>query len=301
VLDNSGLRLDRLFSRAGLEKITRSAFAVVGDHPEIMQLSDNTGLEKLISAVATELSKYDTLYTPDLLPELIRLILSKTGENIALLWPDLAGKPQQHLLLTAASTTLSILTRPPGDDQKWKPRFSRDDVLAVTETVFDELAANPTWLLDKTGKVNDNLKIALEAALGVLRDRADERLSTTTAVAVLRSVLLKVCSRKEFLDRMPAGTSQQGQPLIAAAIDLLFALIFNENLDIRAAWQVVRTDTIVALVNISLTELSKVKLHPDKVTKFGGFIKKQIDELAAGETLELPLLESDLEKLLAAA
>ena len=60
VLDDSELRLDRLFSRDGLEAVTRSALAVVGEHPEILHLSNNAALQKLLSSIATQLSRYDT-------------------------------------------------------------------------------------------------------------------------------------------------------------------------------------------------------------------------------------------------
>lgn len=298
VLDDSSLRLDRLFSREGLDKITKSALVVVGEHPEILRLSSSKGLQQLLSQIATDLSRYDTLYIPGILPEITRLILNKTGKNLELLWPDLASSPQSHLLLTAASTTLSILTSAPENDQKWKLRFSRAEILAITEAVFDELVANPTWLLDEAGKINENLKIALEASVDILRNRADERLNTSTAIEVLRVAIFTVSTRKEFLDKMPAGTPHQGQPIIAAAIDVVFAAIFDDELDTRAAWQVLRTDTIVAFTTIVLTELSKVKLSADSVSKLSEVVKKQIEHLAAGESLDLHSVESELKKIL---
>ena len=300
VLDSEDVHLDRLFSRQGLETVTKTALAVVGEHPEILIQSKNTGLQKLLSAIATELSQYDTLLTPDVLPELTRLILAKTGENLVLLWPDLANNPQRHLLLTAASTTLELLTRKPASGQKWTLRFSSADLLTVADVVFDELAANPTWLLDQAGQVNDNLKIALDAALDVLRNRADERLSPATAVAVLRAVVEKVGSRKEFLDLMPADTAAAGKPLIAAALDTIFSTVFDDHIDARAAWQVVRTKTMLAIVNISLAQLAKVQLSPEKVTTFAAFVKQQMDALTAGESWDISTFEAQLQAVLAA-
>ncbi|MBI3849412.1 MAG: hypothetical protein HY298_03830 [Verrucomicrobia bacterium] len=296
VLDDSGVKLDRLLSRQGLEKITKTALAVVGEHPEILVKSKNAGLQKLLSAIATELSQFDTLLTPDLLPELTRLILEKTGENLALLWPDLENNPQKHLLLTAASTTLRILSRPPAANEKWKFQFSSADVLSVAGAVLDELAANPTWLLDQAGQVNDNLKLALDAALGVLRIRADARLSSATAVEVLRAVVMKVGLRKEFLEKLP----NSAQPLVTAALDAIFKTIFDGQLQASAAWQVVRKETIVTIVNLSLNQLAKAKLSAEKVTAFAAFIKQQIDLLAAGGALDLPVLEAKLQTVLAA-
>jgi hypothetical protein len=294
------VHLDHLFSRQGLETITRTALAVVGEHPEILVRSNNTGLQQLLSAIVVELSQYDTLLTPDVLPELARLILEKTGENLALLWPDLATTPQRHLLLTAASTTLGILTRQPTNGQRWPLQFSSADLLTVADTVLDELAANPTWLLDEAGQVNDNLQIALDVALAVLRNRADERLRPATAVAVLQAVVEKVGLRKEFLDLMPAGTAAAGKTLIAAVLEAIFSTIFDDHLDARAAWQVVRSETIVALVNISLAQLARARLSPEKVTTYAAFVKQQIDSLAAGEPWDMPSVTVKLQEVLAA-
>ena len=93
VLDQDKLDPQRLFSIKGLEKIVQAALAVLGEHPEILISSKNAGLQKLLAEIATQLSQFDTPLTPDLLPELTRQILSKTGENLSLLWPNPANKP----------------------------------------------------------------------------------------------------------------------------------------------------------------------------------------------------------------
>lgn len=295
VLDDESLHLDRLFSRQGLETVTKAALKVLGEHPEIVG-SNNTALHKLLSAIATELSQHDALFTADLLPELTRLILEKTGENLDLLWPDLTNNPERHLLVTAASVTLKILSQP-ANGKKWTLRFSPADVLTVVQTVLDEMAANPTWLLDNAGQVNDNLRLALDAALGVLRNRADKRLSTATATQVLQAVVTKVGLRKEFLDK----SAPSAQPLIGPVLDAIFNAIFHDQLGARAAWQVVRNETIVALVNLSLDQLAKAGLTPEKVTAFTTFIRDQVTALATDGVLDLKELETELQTLLTAS
>ena len=213
-----------------------------------------------------------------------------------MLWPDLENYPQNNLLLTAASTTLQILSRPAAANEKWKLQFSSADLLSMAAAVLDELAIHPTWLLDQAGQVNENLKIALDAALGVLRTHANNRLSTASAVEVLRAVVGKVGLRKEFLDKMPNGP----QPIIAAALDAVFDTIFDDQLDSRATWQVVRSETIVYLVNISLDRLAKVRLTSDKVAVFATFIKQQIDLLVAGGALDSAIFERNLQEAVAA-
>ncbi len=298
VLDNPDLRLDRLFSRSGVETVIKSALAVVGDHPEILVQTDNTGMQKLLASIASELSRFDTLFTPDLLPELTRMILDKTGDNLALLWPELAENPQKHLLLTAVSMTLDILTAPPAVDQKWQLRFGRADILTVADTVFDELAANPGWLLDKAGQLNENLKNVLTISLQVLRRHADERLGPTTAIEILRAVVVTVGRRKEFLDKLPPNSAAEGQSLIGAALEVAFSSIFDANLNARAAWQLVRNETILKVVTLSLNHFAQSRLSGDKVTVFAAFLKQQIALLADGEPLDLPTFETKLQEAL---
>jgi hypothetical protein len=81
---------------------------------------------------------------------------------------------------------------------------------------------------------------------------------------------------------------------------VLFSAIFDAHLDPRAAWQLVRTETIVALVDIGLTELAKVPLSPVKVTIFAAFIGKRIDSLTAGEPFLLPTFATELHDVLTA-
>src|SRR6185369_17295709 len=146
----------------------------------LLTSSNSPALRTLLGEIAKQLSQFDTQLTPNLLPELARIILCKTGEHLALLWPDFSNRPENHLLLTAVSAALQILTRPPDAGAKWKLQLGRDELLAVIPIVVDEVTANPNWLLSKAGKEADNLRTVLSEAMTVLRNRADQRLSPST-------------------------------------------------------------------------------------------------------------------------
>lgn len=299
VLENDGLHLERLLSREGLEKITKTALTVAGEHPEIFR-TNKAALQKLLGSIATELSGFDTLLTPDILPELTRMILAKTGENLPLLWPDLAQKPEKHLLLTATQTTLKLLTRPPAAGDKWSVHLGSAELLLVTETVLGELTTNPSWLLDRAGKLNNNLKDALETALTIVRNHADHRLSPATATAVLRVVITKVAMRKEFFDAMPAGTDEAGKRIFAVVLETLLGAVFSDQLDERAVWQVVRSETITAVINIGFEQLANARLTADKVADFVTFIEQWMSSVGGGEPLDLASFETRLRESLAA-
>jgi hypothetical protein len=296
VLDQPKGQLDSVFGREALETVVKAALTAVGKHPAILVDTKNVGLKMLLSEVAGQLGQYDTLLTPDILPEMIRLILDKTGENLPLLWPDLATDPRKNLLLTGAATTLDILTREPADGDRWKPRFNRDDLIAVSEAVLDEFVENPGWLVHSSGAVNQNLKIALEAAIGVLRRRGDARLSTKTASDILHACLKAVAVQAEFLEELP-----NGQPVITAILDAVFDTVFDEGLDPKAAWSLVRNEVIRGVVNISLQQLTKAGLTEGNIKKLKPILDGQVTIIMSGKPWDLFLFEAKLSKALAQA
>jgi len=286
ILDQKDGDLGRVFSREGVDVVMKAALDTVAKHPEILVDKKDQGLRALLAAVAGQLAQYDTLLTPAMLPEVTRLILEKTGENIEQLWPEMAKKPENHLLLTAAQTSLAILTKAPPAGARWKPAFAREDLLAVTDTVFDELARNPAWLVAAAGNTDASLKVALEAALGVLRTRGTSQLSVATATEILQASIGAVALRSEFLEKMPAGGPLAGQPILAAALDATLKTIF-EPPGARAAWRLVRTDAVVGIVQVGLGELARRGASPQRVATLDTFLREQAAGIEAGKAWDL--------------
>ena len=292
--------LDKVFGKKGVEKILKAALGAVGEHPEIIH-TNNLGLQHLLSEVALQLSQYDTLLTKDMLPELMRLILEKTGKNLDLFWPDIAKEPQKHLLLTALSTVLGLLAKKPAPGEGWTPKFSQSDLMGLANIVFDELVQNPGWLIDVSGKMNENLKIALEAALTVLRSRADNRLSIETAVEVLHEALKAVALRAEFLDKMEPGAAKAGRAVIEEALDVVLGTIFDPTLDLRVTWRLVRREVIAGTVRIGLKGLVETKPSPQNVKVLRSYMNNQVNLIALGKPWDMNLFESGLHQALAQA
>ena len=294
VLDQDKLDSQRLFSTKGLGKIIQAALSVAGEHPEILIGSKDSALQTLLGEIAQQLSQYDTPLTPDLLPELVRIILSKTGEHLALLWPDFSNEPENHLLLSAVGATLQILTRPPDAKAKWRSQFSRDNLLAVIPAVVNEVTANPNWVLSKAGKEPDNLRAALSAAMTVLRNRADQRLSPSTAVEILTETIRAVGLRQEFLAQLPQSIPPAGQPIIAAALDAVLAAAFNHPPETAAAWQLLRPGALTAMVRCGLQQLAKSRLRPELIPAFATALQNQIDTIAEGKPWDPAAYETAL-------
>jgi hypothetical protein len=295
VLDHPDIRLDRVFGREGLDTVVQAALAAIGEHPEILHVNQ-AGLQKLLSEVATQLAQHDTVVTPDILPDLARLVLDKTGENLALLWPDLANNPAKNLALTAARTALDILTREPPAGATWTPRFSRDELLTVCEATLRELVANPGWLITEAGEVSDNLKVALEAVLSVLRARGDRRLSPAVGIDVVRAAVEAVARRKEFLDRIAGG-----EPLVAAALDAMLSTIFDSEASADVQWRLVQSEAIRSVVRVGLDQLARAQLRPELIAPLKAVLVAQVKLIGDGKPWDVHTFEADLSAALRAA
>jgi len=289
VLDQPDKRVDHMFSRASLETVIKAALTTLGEHPEILAQTDNEGLRTLLSHTAKELSEFDTLHNPDVFPEMLRVILEKTAQNLDLIWPDLKKNPETNLALTAAKATLAALSQPiPG--VKWKLRFTKEHLVQVTGTVIDELAANPQWLLDNAGGQSESLEAALRAVLKVLSQRGDERISPPTGVRIMEEVVRAIVLRQEFVQRLP----DTEEALVVSVLDTLISAIFNKNLDPKAAWQLIRSQAIEGLTEVTLRLLSRTKLTPTILATLKTVLKEQATALAEGELFTLEAFDKRL-------
>jgi hypothetical protein len=294
VVQGDGFDFDRLIGRQGVEKIVQAALLTLGDHPELVLKSDAHGLKGLLAEIATGLGKFDTLKTPDLLPEMMRLILEKTGKNLPLLWPDLA-KPGNNLLLGAAQTTMEILTRTPPDGSAWTPSFTRDDLVAVADGTLDALAANPNWLLDKAGD-DGPLRAVLSSVLGVLREKADQRLSPALAVEVLQSAVVAVAGRREFL----AAAGPDAEPIVAGVVRVVVGGFFGK-LSPDAAWQLGRSEVAAVAVKTALDRLGRGKVDEKTLASVEAAVQGVVRRVTAGEGWDPAMLVELLPVAVAAA
>ena len=292
ILDQPEGQLDRVFGREGLEVVICAGLSALGKYPELVLDTENIGLKNLLSQVVSELGQQEAILETGILPEVTRLLLDKTGENLYLFWPQWAKHPENHLLLTAASIVLDSLTYMPSG-ARWKPHFTSDNMLHVLEATFDEFLNNPGWLIDRSGKVNENLKVSLEAMIGVLRTQQDRRLNTRDGSQIISAGLKAIARRQEFLEKLPNGT-----PMVAALIDAILSSIFRKKND-SAAWSLVRSEVILGTIKAALNLLAETGVNEEKVKKLGTFMKKQVKAINEGKPWSLELFEAELHTALA--
>ena len=301
VLDEKSGGLAAAFSRDGLETVLDAALVVVGKHPEILVDSKNAGVTKLVSQLASDLEELDLL-EGGLLPEVGRLVLLRSGENLGLLWPKLKTSPEKNLLLVAAQKTLEVASRPAADGERWAPPFGKSELLEITEVAIGELAENPGWLITSAGNVSSTLGNVVEAAVGVLRRHGDVRLTPTVGAEIVRAAIAASGLRKEFTSKLPSGAGERaGEILLDAALDIVIGTIFGEELDAKAAWQLARGELVAILVAEVLEALARHDLDASAIGKLESLLEAEVARLAKGAAFEIEEFIAQLEMELAEA
>lgn len=281
VLDGSPAGPPLEVGEGALDAIAKAALKAVGDHPELVVRGGDAGLKALVTEIANQLSGVDRLTTPDVLTQTLRLILEESGRNLDLIWPPGSASPRNHLLLTVAQKVFAILAAPPASGQRWTPRFSTEDITSVIQFAFNEVIANPGWLVDRAGALNPNLAVALDAAVTALRDKGDVRLAPGTAVQVLKASLSAVALRQDFLTTVGDRTG------LATALDSILDAIFDPALDPRAAWRLIRADTIEGAVRIGLDALGRSEMSDAALTTLRETLAAQVKLVAGGKPWDL--------------
>jgi hypothetical protein len=263
--------------RAALDTVVQAALTSVAQHPELLARAGNGALQALLVDTAKALSTYSTLLTPAIVPAVTEIILAGTLKNLEMIWPNGSRDPADHLLLTAATMTLKVLTTTDPADT-WRPGFTADDATSVVQTVVNELLANPGWLVDRAGKLDPALGDVLSAVFATLRSRADRRLSPATAQVILGAALKAVAARQAFVGKLQPS----GQLKLAAAIDAVLGVVFDRIRTADQAWPLVRATVVETLVEQGLQALSGTDLADARFASFRQALANEASAIGNG-------------------
>lgn len=281
--------LDMAFGRESLDRLTEAALGVIADHPELVMR--DKGFRLLVSDVAEGLAGLENRLDPAVAPEVLRLIIEKTGRNLDHLWPAEDGGPGDRLLKTAALRTLELLSAPPAAGASWRPVFAADQIVDVVDTVLDEVVENPGWLIGGAADIDVHLGAAVESMVEVLRTRADSALSAGTGLDLLRAGLTAAAVRAEFVDRLP-----NGQTMVAAALDAVLTRAFDPGADRKVKWRLLRTEMLEGVHALVLDALEQGEIDAGAMQKIETALDAAVQRIAAGEPLDL----EDFAEMLAA-
>lgn len=256
LIGEDGVTFRRLVSAEGLNTVVKSGLEAVASNPEILKL-DHEGLKKILIAVAEDVSQLEGSLGPDLFPEMARLVLENSAEHMDLVWGEEFQTPDRHLLVTASRSLLQALAEPPPAGARWRPRFTRDQILDVTDAVFDEVVDNPQWLVAHAAGASDHLGIAVEAMLASMRRLDGRRISAESGVIILKAGLRAVAARLPLLDELPPGSADHGRVALTAALDAVFSELFAEGVGAEMQWRLLRSSVVAGVVEVGLAELAE--------------------------------------------
>jgi hypothetical protein len=255
VIGEEAVTLRRLISAEGAEIIVKSLLGAVASNPDILRVG-NDGLRKFLVQVASDVTEFEESLAPDLFAGLTRLLLERSAEHLDLVWPRAAASPESHLLLTACRTALRELAVKPSSGAAWQPRFTREQVLTVAETVVAEVVDNPGWVVEAGGNSSETLGTAVAAILASLRRLDGRRVAPETAVVIHQAGLRAVAARHSLIGRLPDGGDDAGKVAITAALDIVFERHTRGSAD-DAGWMLGRNSSLAEFVALAL----KVLVH----------------------------------------
>ena len=269
VIGEHSVTLRPLLTQQGLDTIAKASLRAVAANPGFLGVK-NKGLENVIVEVAKSVGGMRGALSKDIFPEVVRLVLDKSANNLDLLWPTTDAK--KHLLVAATKSMLKQIAKAPATGQKWKPRFTGNQLVVALEAVLDEVVDNPDWLVKRAGKTDPILGEAVGAILIALRQVDGKRLSAATGIAVLRVGIGAVAMQIRFLDTLPG----EARTAIQAALDALFGVVFADGADAAANWKLAKGSAVMVLVKVSLEELAKSGLEPADIETLKTFVTEEL-------------------------
>jgi len=267
IIGEDKLQFQSLISGESLNKITKAMLTAVAENPAVLKIG-NDGFKSLIQALAKELSGREDLFGDDVLPEILRLVLDKSAQNLDLIWPAGSESPRNHLLVTATTELLKALSESATTAKAW-PKLSKTQVVSIAENVFDEVVDNPAWLLEKVNG-QSALGTGLKAVLTSLGGQQTDRLNTETLVVALRSGLMAAATHRPLLEKVTGSGADAGKVALEAAINAIIDTVNGDSVPADTKWRLMQNSSLQFLIDIGLASLAE-----------NGAAQKHIDALRA--------------------
>jgi hypothetical protein len=260
VIDDQFVNFERLFTPQAVDQLVKAALTAVGNHPEILGVN-NDGIRNIVTELAKELSQSTLQLGPDFLLEAARLVIEKTGENLEQLMPDGVAGPARNLLIVGLRETLKQLAAPAPAGAIWTLQFGPEEAKKVARVVVDSVVGNPAWVVATAG-VSTTLGDVTKAVLDTLRTIAPaDRISRSTAVAMLSSALKAATQRLEFTK------VDQNAMLVAQAIDAVLSPLVSPGADPSVSWALLRDEVVQRLVEVTFEKLARFGVSVTQIQK----------------------------------
>ncbi len=286
--DPDNIDIRKAFNIESLDRMVKVALNVVAEHPSLVVGPNGErreGFHQIVIGISQAISK-SGIRRPDLLPELIRLVLEHTAGNLEMLWISKPGGGE-HLLVIAVKHLMEVISEPI-PNASWRPTLSKAQLIAIAENILDEVVENPGWVRKRENKPS-LLKAVLRAVFQALAPiPKHERFSGEVVTLLIRISMRTVTNSQQVLKSIPWENEENKVVVLNKALDLVFAYIFDQK-------KVKPTERIGLLIDLAeyITEVI-IARHPNKkglllvdlilfkapgVDYTGGFNRKLADQL----------------------
>ncbi|MCB0630206.1 MAG: hypothetical protein R2824_26925 [Saprospiraceae bacterium] len=207
------------------DQLINATLKVLDYRPDL--ITNEVALQHIIEGVAGAL-KTSGYRRKGLLPELLRLILECSADNLQLIIRIEADRPD-FLLVTALQQLLMALSTDVNESGQWRPELSGEDILSIVTTVFDDFLQYPEWVLPKDGRPTF-FKEVIAVCLDSLRALPpEERLHPSILSDLLRLGLQTAATSPHLLHRLKWGSNEEEAAILQHALQLTISFVFERS------------------------------------------------------------------------
>ena len=212
------------FTVDSLDRLVKAALEVVAEYPELVTEED--GLREIIMQVSQTLAlSSGSLLRASMLPEIVRLILESTAQNLDLIWEPERDDVRNLLVLAARQTLEAISTPIPG--ATWEPRLTHTQVLTILENILDEVVANPEWVRSEIS-AETPLSIVLKSVMRALSEiPKGQRINTDVLEYIIQVGFRAAATNEAIIHSIHWADDAEEVVVLNKALDLLFHFIFK--------------------------------------------------------------------------
>ncbi|NOY65679.1 MAG: hypothetical protein GXO97_09860 [Nitrospirae bacterium] len=293
IIDEDEIEIKRLFSRKALDRLLKTALITLSEHPDLMGV-DHRGLQRILTQIIKELGRDTEIIGPDLLPEIMSLILEKTAQNMELIWPEeYRNDPSKHLLIIASKELLSRLSALKEGDDRRLPSLAKSDLLEIMEVVLDEVVENPDWLVKRAAEEDTTLGRFVDSLLTSLSRVPGSRLSSLLFREIFRSAISAVALRHELIAELEFNG--QKKEALGFILDTIIDTVFSATSG-DAKWVLARKEVLGILVSTILRTVSERGVDEDKIERIRSILLDAIDRINSKKAWSLESIVSEIER-----
>lgn len=284
LFENNGIDYSKGLDEAQLDQLIASALEVLHQHPQLV--SEQEAIRTIVGEVAATLHQ-SGIERPDLLPELIRLLLASTATHFYLVYEVEESDPR-HLLVIATEQTLRALAQPP-EQGRWKPSLSREQILEILEMVYATVLAHPQWITQEP-----LIFLVLEAILRALEAVPSRHLFPYDSLTHLIFHALDRASRqRELILSFPSDTGGTDEIRLRYGLREVFIVIYEEPASEEARWYLSQAEVINTLLDYYFLMIRENGASKEELDEITGRIRQAFEKWRAdfSRTLEEILYE----------